>query len=77
MSVLFVATVARSEPSLTIPPDRSLTIPAYVEQGMPDHTQEWGTSEARQAWAVLQAFYEDDPAKLPRYRSGRAGPLLE
>ena len=44
---------------------------------MPDPAQEWGTSEARQAWAVLQALYEDDPAKLPRYRSGRSGPLFE
>jgi hypothetical protein len=52
-------------------------VAAYVNQGMPDPTQEWGSAEARKAWTFLQAIYEDDPAKLPRYRSDRSGPLFD
>ncbi len=77
IGVLLLAGIARSEPSLTIPPDRSLTVAAYVAQGMPDPTKEWGSSEARKAWTLLHVLYRDDPAILPRYRSGRSGPLFD
>ena len=57
--------------------DRSLTIEAYLQLGMPSPDRMWTPEDYAQAVRVLKSIAQKDPRELPRYKSQNSGKLFE
>ena len=59
-----------------VPPDKSLTIEAYIDNGVPAVDREWNGQELSNAAKVLARIANESGAKLPRYDSNLSGDLF-
>jgi hypothetical protein len=59
------------------PEDRSLTIEAYLQLGMPSPDREWNSEDYEQAVIVLKSLATQNPLKLPRYDSKVSGKMFQ
>ena len=56
--------------------DESLTPDEYVRLGLPAHDREWSGADMARAEKVLSALAAKSHRRLPRFDSGRSGPVF-
>ena len=73
---LATASAAAPEETAPEPEDLSLTIEQYQKLGMPPSHRLWNSADMAKAARVLAKLAEEDPSRLPRYKSEKSGKVF-